>query len=61
MAMGIAVTMTLTGMLGLAARRLLTAEAITRSWLFRHATTALEIAGAAVILAVGTIGALRLM
>lgn len=61
MAMGIAVTMTLTGMLGLAARQLLTAEVITGSPLFRHTTTALEIAGAAVILAVGAIGALRLM
>ena len=61
MAMGIAVTMTLTGMLGLAARRLLTAEVIAGSLLFRHATTALEIAGAAVILAVGATGALRLM
>ncbi|HZX86272.1 MAG TPA: hypothetical protein VFF19_22060 [Reyranella sp.] len=61
MAMGIAVTMTLTGMLGLAARRLLTAETIPNSLLFRHATKALVVAGSAVILAVGTIGALRLM
>lgn len=61
MAMGIAVTMTLTGMLGIAARRLLTAEAIAGSLLFRHATRALEMAGAAIILAVGMIGALRLM
>ena len=61
MAVGIAVTMTLTGMLGIAARRLLTAEAIAGSLLFRHATRALEMAGAAIILAVGTIGALRLM
>ncbi len=61
MAMGIAVTMTLTGMLGLAARRLLTAEAIAGSWLFRHATRALEVTGAAVILAVGMTGALRLI
>jgi nickel/cobalt transporter (NicO) family protein len=61
MAMGIAVTMTLTGMLGLAARRLLTAESIASSRLFRHATKALEVAGAGVILAVGTIGALRFM
>ena len=55
MAMGIAVTMTLTGMLGLAARRLLTAEAIASSRLFRHATKSLEVAGAAIILAVGVV------
>jgi ABC-type nickel/cobalt efflux system permease component RcnA len=61
MAMGIAVTMTLTGMLGLAARRLLTAEAIASSLLFRHAAKALEVAGAAIILAVGAIGVLRLV
>lgn len=61
MALGIAATMTLTGMLGIAARRLLTAEAIADALVFRHAARALEIAGAGIILAVGMIGAFRLM
>lgn len=53
MAAGIAVTMSLTGMTAIAARKLLTTGFTPESPWFRRGTQALELAGAATILVIG--------